>query len=162
MNIWNQICKLNDIEKKYNIDEKPSSLYEGIMRNLSLLIDTHSSRFSLKRVGKEIAQTCWDLKDGVAQYSIMQHAQIYLHKFVFTPHNILRALDENGGVCNLKTYDVIWSVELKSNDPLKYYGKCDKIILPLKKNTQCIIQTQQICKYCASNEALHNPQWRMH
>ena len=102
MNIWNQICKLNDIEKKYNIDEKPSSLYEGITRNLSMLIDTQFSRCSLKRVGKEIAQACWNLKDGIAQYSIMQHAQIYLRNFVFTPHNIFRALDENGGVCNLR------------------------------------------------------------
>ena len=137
-------------------------MYEGAKRNLTMLIDTHFSRFSLKIIGKEIAQVCWDLKDGVAQYATMQHVRIYLIKFVFTLHNFLRALDENGGVCNLKAYDVIWSVELNSNDPLKDYGKRDEIILPHEKNMRCIIQTQQICKYCASDEALRDPQWRMY
>ena len=98
---------------------KPTSLYDGLTRAFTTVVDTYYSRCSPKTIGKEVAWACWDFKAGVAQFFTMRHAREYLKKYVFTPQNILSALDYNGGVCNLKAYDVIRSVEIKAKDPLK-------------------------------------------
>ena len=46
--------------------------------------------------------------------------------------NTLQALDINGGICNLKTYMIIYSVKLNANDPFKDYVH-GFFVLPHKK-----------------------------
>ena len=89
-------------------------------------------RYSPARVGKNVADACWDLMDGVDQFALMKKGRTYLRENVFTPQAILRRIDMAGGVCNLKAYEIIRSVEILSTDPLKS-SKRDSSILPHEK-----------------------------
>ena len=70
------------------------------------------------KLGKSIADICWYISDGIAQINVLQYARSYLHMHVYTPANILKAMDMAGGVCNLVAYKILYSVEHLSRDPL--------------------------------------------
>ena len=109
--------------------QKPASVREGVLSAIDSVVKTFFRRLSPKRIGKEISDACWEYRDGVAKFSIMQKARKYLREHVFTPHAILRKLDIAGGICNLKAYMVLVGVERDSKDPLCEYGR-DTTILP--------------------------------
>ena len=99
---------------------------------------------------------------GVSRKSMIKRAHSYLQAYVYTPANILKAMDLAGCVCNLQAYEVIRSVEMTAKDPYaiktardsvlphkwrirhaskKLHEYCDAII-PMKhhvtKNSECV------------------------
>ena len=74
---------------------------------------------SPSKVVEAIANTCWNIREGVAQFEMMKISQSYLQTHVFSPQNVLCALDIAGGVCNLSAFQVIRNIETWVNDPLQ-------------------------------------------
>ena len=134
--IWNRIQTLKKKQDKLECHMtygKPASLTDGVRDAMEFLISNFYPRYCPRRLGVEIAKCCWEFRDGIAQFSLLGHAMQYMKEYVYTPQNIVQALDNNGGVCNLRAYEVIRSVEITTEHPLKDYGKRNKTMLPNEK-----------------------------
>ena len=116
--------KLSNVE----VSEAPS-LWEALEIGISSVLNsTKYCRLGAKKVAAAINDACWCVKNGVARKENIKRARKYLRGFVFTPQNVLKALDLAGGVCNLKAYTVIRSVELVSKDPYKFDVNNDSVL----------------------------------
>lgn len=117
-------CKIESLKK-----QKPATLCEGIVTAIDGMVSNFFRRLSPKKIGREIADACWNYCDGVAKFATMQKARKYLRQHVFTPHAILEKMDLAGRICNLKAYMVLLGAERDAKDPLRDYSK-DATILP--------------------------------
>ena len=56
---------------------------------------------------------------GIVRQGIVKKARIYLRENVYTPQAVLSSLDLAGGICSLKAYHVIYTIDLMCKDPYK-------------------------------------------
>ena len=92
-------------------------------------MENYFRRLSKGRVGREIADACWSILGGVAQFQLMRFACRYYREHIFTPQAISAAMDMAGGTCNYRAYEVVRMVEVDAQDPLKE-KKRDVYIFP--------------------------------
>ena len=104
--------------------ENQKKIIIGIGDTIAHLIASYYGKLSKARVGREIADACWTILGGVAQYQLMRHARRYYQQYVFTSQAISAAMDMAGGTCNYRAYKVVQLVEVNAQDPHKG-EKCD-------------------------------------
>ena len=136
--LQNEILKLKETIKKLRlVIGKPKSLRIGIENTINYFVDKYYQNCTTSYIGIAIADSAWAICDGISQFHIMKHAHSYLRAHVYMPQAIVKAMDMAGGICNLKAYQIIHTIETLSKDPLQDYSK-DATALPHKWRVQMV------------------------
>jgi len=101
--------RLSEIRK----NEKPTSLSEGIIAVIEKIVQTHYSRYGMKRVGEEVARAVWsvDCLGGSVRGSLIKVVKGWIRQEVFNPRNIVRAMDLFGGMLSFQAIRVLRWIE---------------------------------------------------
>ena len=125
--------EINAELKKKTLDEKPESLTQGVTSVINGIVRKYYGRYGESRVAREIIAGIWNgnICGGAAtKCAMIKVVKKYYQEYIFTPENILRAMDLAGGTCNLKALTILRDVEVCANDPFKDTSrkKCDAIL----------------------------------
>ena len=123
--------KISSLESKIsNIEVSgATNLTNAIQSAINAVLSSpRFCRLGGRKIGQAISNACWEVRNGIARNQIMKTARSYLRDHVFTPSNILRAMDLAGGVCNLQAYEVIRSVEFVAKDPYGINNKRESVL----------------------------------
>ena len=81
-----------------------------------------------------------DLFEGVAGMYLIKTVRTYFNEYVYTPINILEAMDIGSGKCNLQALMLLRDIELNINHPYKDCSKKRRINFASRMEGVCCLK----------------------
>jgi hypothetical protein len=91
-----------------------ASLKEQMKAKVTVMLDDFSHEFRLckiARVGTALVNGVWSYMDGLYEMQLIERARKYYQENVFTPFNVLRAMDLGGGRLSYEGLEVVRTLE---------------------------------------------------